>query len=204
MCGRFFLDAENAPDELQKIIGILQRRDGEAVKTGEIRPTDIAPVIANNRAMKPVPFAMRWGFSMQGAQAVINARSETAAQKPLFSDGVRQRRCLIPASLYFEWNRRGSGKTKYAIRCAGSDLVYMAGIYRREADRFAFTILTRSPAENIAFIHSRMPVLLSKDTAGKWLDLRFKAEDVLREADLNVAYQALGEEQLSFWDTENA
>lgn len=115
-------------------------------------------MIANNRAMTPTPFAMQWGYRMPDGKRIINARSETIEQRPLFLDGIRQRRCLVPALHYFEWGR--ADHIKYAIRPAGRSLMYMAGIYRMEEEGPAFTILTRAPGEEIAAIHDRMPVIL--------------------------------------------
>ncbi len=66
------------------------------------------------------------------------------------------RRCLIPASGYYEWEKRGKEKIKYAIRPEGARLLYMAGIYRIEKGAPVFTILTREVALGIAFIHDRM------------------------------------------------
>lgn len=75
---------------------------------------------------------MRWGYSFPGDRPVINARVETAADKPLFRDGMKQRRCLIPASHYFEWARQPGQRTKYALRPAQRGTVYLAGIYHLE------------------------------------------------------------------------
>lgn len=82
---------------------------GEAVKTGEVFPSDTAAVIANNRQLKPAAFPMRWGFERKGGGLVINARSETAAEKQLFRESAQLRRCLIPASCNFERERCADG-----------------------------------------------------------------------------------------------
>ena len=108
MCGRYFLAQSNQDqqsDELSRIIAALNRKKTPAsLKTsGEIFPSDIVPVLANNRQMEIEPFAMRWGYSFPNSRPIINARSETASKKALFKDGMLQRRCLIPASNYFEW-----------------------------------------------------------------------------------------------------
>ena len=125
MCGRYYIAPDEEEEDWEEIIAILQRR-GETVKTGEIFPSDTVPVIANNRSMRPTPFAMRWGYLLPNGKRVINARSETAADRALFRDGMCQRRCLIPASNYFEWKRKAAGKVKYAIRPRQSGLMYMA------------------------------------------------------------------------------
>lgn len=105
MCGRYYIAEEDCAAELQKIIEQLNRRGAE-VKTGEIYPTDTVPVLANNKSMVITPFAMKWGYTLPDGKQIINARSETAADKPLFRDGMLHRRCLIPATNYFEWEKR--------------------------------------------------------------------------------------------------
>lgn len=191
MCGRFFIAEEDPGEELQFLIDMMNRRKAAdvAVKTGgEVFPTDVVPVVANSRSMERAVFPMRWGYGRKDGHVLINARSETAAEKPLFRDGMLQRRCLIPASNYFEWERRGKEKTKYAIRAAGSGVIYMAGIYRIREGRPEFIILTREPAESIAFIHDRMPVLLPRPAQEGWLDPRSDPTEVLRAAVLDIEY----------------
>ena len=188
MCGRYFIDGDDLPEELERILEELNRKNTpENLKTsGEIFPSDVVPVLANSRRQDVQPFAMRWGYSFPGGRPVINARAETAAEKPLFRDGMRQRRCLIPASSYFEWERRDGQKIKYAIRPAGAEMLYLAGIYHLEnhdgAVAPSFAILTRSAAPEIAFIHDRMPVILPPDCARDWLKVENRADEVLRRA----------------------
>ena len=121
MCGRYYIAEDDLSDELSRMIDELNRKKTpEGLKTsGEIFPSDIVPVLANSRKQDVQPFAMRWGYAFPNGRPIINARSETAAQKPMFKDGMRQRRCVIPASHYFEWERRGAARTKYAIRTRG-------------------------------------------------------------------------------------
>ena len=102
---------------------------------------------------------------------------------------MAQRRCLIPATCYFEWEHRGKDKIKYAIAPQNSSMIYLAGIYRKESNRAACTILTREPAESIAFIHNRMPVILPAEAVGDWLNARYATMDVLRTAMLNMEYR---------------
>ena len=188
MCGRYFIDGDDLPEELERILEELNRKNTpKNLKTsGEIFPSDVVPVLANSRRQDVQPFAMRWGYSFPGGRPVINARAETAAEKPLFRDGMRQRRCLIPASSYFEWERREGQKTKYAIHPAGAEMLYLAGIYNLENHDGAvvpsFAILTRSAAPEIAFIHDRMPVILPPDCARDWLKVENRADEVLRRA----------------------
>ena len=189
MCGRFFIE-EDTGDELLAILRALNRR-GINCKTGEVLPTDTAAVIANSRALQPAPFAMQWGYTLPDGKKIINARSESAALRPMFMDGMRQRRCLVPASHYFEWTHGTRVKTKYAIRPRQAGAMYMAGLYRLEAGRAVFTILTREPAPQIAFIHHRMPVILPRDAAKAWLNLQTPAEEVIARAEQDVCFGAV-------------
>ena len=192
MCGRYYIPDEDSAAELKEIIDKINRRHnaGPVLKTGEIAPSDTAPVLANNRSLAVTPFAMKWGYTMSNGKLVFNARSETASEKPLFRDGMTQRRCLVPAAHYFEWEKRGREKIKYAIKPADVSVLYMAGIYRIENGILVFSILTREPASSISFIHDRMLVILPRELTTDWLNPRFKAEEVLRSATLDISFSA--------------
>ena len=189
MCGRYYIAEDDAAEELRQIIAAVNRRSTDVKTSGEIRPGDTVPVLANNQTLQPGAYAMRWGYTLPDGKLLFNARSETAADKALFQDGMTQRRCLIPATCYFEWERRGKEKIKYAIAPEGSQMLYLAGIYRKEDNRAACTILTREPAESIAFIHNRMPVILPAEAVRDWLNIRYDAADVLKVAQENMQYR---------------
>ena len=173
MCCRFFTGDAEDDEELRAIIDALQRRGGgEAAVARDVLPTDTAAVIASSRRLSPGVFAMRWGFSGAGGAPVINARSETAHEKPMFAESMGNRRCLIPAGWYYEWERRGRERVRYAIRSEAAGLMYMAGLYRLTGSGAQFTILTREAAGEIAFIHPRMPVILPRDALADWIDPR--------------------------------
>ena len=189
MCGRYWFDDGRDDVALQGIIDQINRNPrSEAVKTsGEVFPSDLVPVVSSSRAMKPSVFAMRWGYLMPDGKRIINARSETAGQKPLFRDGMLQRRCAVPASRYFEWQRTGGKRTKYAVWPEGGGLFYMAGLYRITDGQPEFCILTRTPADGIAFIHDRMPVILPRDGVADWIDPRYPGDALFERAVLSVA-----------------
>lgn len=197
MCGRYYIPEEDAAAELMEIIDQINRKHnaGPVIKTGEIAPTDTAPVLANNRSLNVTPFAMKWGYTMSNGMLVFNARSEEAAEKPLFRDGMAQRRCLVPAAHYYEWEKIGKQKVKYAIKPTDSETLYMAGIYRIEKGTPVFSILTREPANSISFIHDRMPVILPRDMMNDWLNPRFNANEVLQSAVLDISYNLAGPKQ---------
>ena len=191
MCGRFYIAEEDTAEDLQRIIDSLNRRyngNSPAKTRGEIRPTDIIPVVANSPSMAISAYAMKWGYTMPDGKPMFNARSETAANKPLFSDGMKQRRCLIPATCYFEWEKRGDRKIKHAIATRGQEMIYLAGIYRREGNQAACSILTREAAACVAHIHHRMPVILPAEAIPDWLNPRYDAVEVLRAAQTNMNF----------------
>ena len=189
MCGRYYIAEDDAAEELRQIIEAVNRRSTDVKTSGEVRPGDTVPVLANSPTLQPGAYAMRWGYTLPDGKLLFNARSETAADKALFQDGMAQRRCLIPATCYFEWEHRGKEKIKYAIAPEGSQMLYLAGIYRKEGNRAACTILTREPAESIAFIHNRMPVILPAEAVRDWLNIRYDAVDVLKAAQENMQYR---------------
>ena len=106
---------------------------------------------------------------------------------------MKQRRCLIPASHYFEWARQPGQRTKYALRPAQRGTVYLAGIYHLENHDGiivpAFTILTREAATEIAFIHPRMPVMLPRNVCADWLNPQMNAQELVANALTSMAFQ---------------
>ena len=181
MCGRFYVPEDASIQMIRAIVERLEHRNVK-VKTGDVFPGDMAAVVASNRQMQPQPFAMELGYHLSDGNRLINARSETASQKVMFADGIRQRRCLIPAQHYYEWEKADGKKVKYAIEPEGSEGCFLAGIYRMEAGKHVFTILTRSAAEGIAFIHKRMPVILPVEAATDWLNPKYHGDDILKAA----------------------
>ena len=199
MCGRYWIETDDTSEQLKEIIATLNRRQAESetpksIKTGEVFPTDIVPVVANSRSLKKTPFLMQWGFSGFGREKrpIINARSETAMERPMFREPLLERRCLIPASHYFEWQTQGRTKIKHAIRTI-EPMIFMAGIYRFEKDKPlpVFSILTRSAAPEIEHIHDRMPVILPGLLCDEWLKPDADVQKLIASADDRVEYGAV-------------
>jgi len=198
MCGRMYMEPEDPTGELNAIIATLKNRMGteaNAVKFfGEIFPSDTIPVITTNEKHERNVLPMKWGFpKFDGKGLIINARSETAAIKPMFKESAKSRRCIIPASHYFEWEKRENQKVKYAIRPAHGSLSYIAGLYKTDvkASQILFTVLTRQADEKISFIHDRMPVIMPKDMISDWLSPGYNFDELLREADRDMQYWAV-------------
>ena len=201
MCCRYVI--EETP-EMQSIVSDMMRsslvrkwNELYPVKQyGEMRPTDIVPVIASNRNKQRAVFPMKWGFT--GKTLLMNARVETAAVKPTFKDAWASRRCIVPASYYFEWEHLigNNGKTKtgdkYAIQPKGSSMTWLCGLYRFENDMPFFVILTREPGEQIRFIHDRMPLILPEHLVGEWINPDANPAELIREAVTDVVAEKAG------------
>jgi putative SOS response-associated peptidase YedK len=105
---------------------------------------------------------------------MINARAETVTEKPSFRSALKSRRCLVPATAFFEWKREGKSKIPYLIRMKEHNGFCFAGLWdcwkSPEGEQIeSFTIVTTTPNELISGIHDRMPVILSKESERQWL-----------------------------------
>lgn len=189
MCGRYNFSKNSSSPMVQKVLENLQDRQIE-VKTGAVNPGDVAAVIANNRKLAPQAFGMKWGYKLPDGKLIFNARSETAAQKAIFADGMRQRRCLIPADCYYEWQKTAQGKQKYQLAPSDANGFFLAGIYRIEQGSAVFSVLTKEPVESIAFIHHRMPVILPKEAMSDWLNPHYDGTEILNTAISDMRYSA--------------
>ena len=119
---------------------------------GDVCPGTAAPVLIEQGYV-----GMKWGFTTRNG-LTINARAETAAEKPMFSDSVKNRRCLIPADGYYEWNEK---KEKYFFTRSDGGLLFMAGLYRMGDDgKWRFVVVTRDAYGAAEPVHSRMPLLI--------------------------------------------
>lgn len=186
MCGRYYIDRSEGDEDLRRVIEGLNRTENPKERPeGEIFPGDTCPVLAKSMRGIPRPFWMEWGFPLQGGRA-INARAETAAGKPLFREALTARRCLIPASGYYEWGpaeTRGGRKKKVRIRFADGDtLMLLAGLYRKDADGPRFVILTMDALADTLALHPRRPVILPRSRAEEWLVSGEGGEALLRAA----------------------
>ncbi len=206
MCTRFFIEPET--EEFREILDKARAsrltgrfiHAGDALHTaGEIRPTDVVPVIAPNREGEEAVFPMRWGFRFPGRSLIVNARSETAAGKPAFRDSWSRRRCVIPASWYYEWEHLtapdGRKKTgsKYLIQPRGVSVTWLAGLYRFEEELPVFTVLTMEPVPELRRIHDRMPVILPEDQVHDWIRPETRPEKVLPHALRDMVLEAVGD-----------
>ena len=203
MCGRYWIDRSEEMDDIieqAEQSPLLDRwhraASGSMITSGEVRPTDLVPVIAPNRRGIQTVFPMKWGF--QGKSLLINARAETASEKPLFREAWHSHRCIVPASWYFEWEHLtgNDGKKytgdKYMIQPAGEQNTWLCGLYRIENGFPEFVILTKEPSEEIRFIHDRMPLMMPKSRVEEWIQPDVIPEKLLADAVSDVLYEKAG------------
>ena len=191
MCCRYWTDEspELRPIEEEMNRSPLMRKwqDKAKVKSyGEIFPTDVVPVIAPNRSGLRTVYPMKWGYS--GKSLLMNARSETAAEKLTFREDWVRHRCIVPASWYFEWEHYpgSDGKKhtgdKYMIHPKDCAVTWLCGLYRIENGLPVFVILTREPGEALRFLHDRMPLIMPEELVTEWIRPDRKPEELLSRA----------------------
>lgn len=178
MCGRFTLStsAEVVAEffELAEVPRLEPRYN--------IAPTQpVAAVVFDAQAGARALTHFQWGLIPSWSKdptigaRMINARAETVAIKPSYRSAFKRRRCLIPASGFYEWQKTGAGKQPYVIGMADGSVFALAGLWEHwssddgtEIDSCA--ILTTEPNELLAPIHNRMPVILPRAVHAPWLD----------------------------------
>ena len=169
MCGRYSLFTDDDNREILRILQeVSERRPNAAVKTGEVFPNNMAPILKLEQGIIR-PDAAVWGFPNFARKGVIiNARSETAAEKKLFRESLFSRRCIVPSTGFFEWSQ-DKAHQKYRFYLPESDILYMAGLYSVYNQEERFVILTTEGNASIRDIHHRMPVVISPDNLQYWL-----------------------------------
>ena len=189
MCGRF--TQRMTWRELHERMGLLGTPLNLRPRFNVAPSQDVAVVRANDDGRTLA--MLRWGLIPSWAREpnigykLINARSETAAEKPSFRSAWRNRRCLIPADGFFEWQPRGKTRQPWLFRLGDGAPFAFAGLWERWtvpqaaaltgslAERSpgdaveTCTILTTTANEMVAPVHGRMPVILPREAYGPWL-----------------------------------
>ena len=179
MCGRFtlFADAIQIADRFYVV-----NLDQSLVRPRyNIAPSqNIAAIVRDGERQQNRLGMLRWGLipvwakDMSIGYKMINARSETVHEKPSYKRLLKKRRCLIPASGFFEWKKVGNRKQPFHIRLKNEELFAFAGLW----DQWEYegeiinscTIITTKPNDLMKEIHNRMPVILTKENEKIWLD----------------------------------
>jgi putative SOS response-associated peptidase YedK len=181
MCGRYTLTSPD-PARMRARFGLDESAELAEEPRYNIAPTD--PVLAIRRTDEGGRAAgrLRWGLvpgrwaERRSGPPLINARAETLQSQPAFADSFRHRRCLIPADGFYEWRSDDRGKTPVWVSRPDGDLFAFAGIWAALGARdgsgelTSCAIVTCEPNRLIRPIHDRMPVVLSLEAEGRWLD----------------------------------
>lgn len=168
MCGRFSLDRFPT-----SIVEALIDAEIAFMPRSEIYPTNEVGVVIRTEHGNDFT-QMKWGWERSfSKRPLINTRSAEAWEKRTWSKALRERRCIIPASGFFEWNQNQpkGKKDKYKITPAKDDGFAFGGLYEVNSDGEMFmSILTTAPNKKMAKIHHRMPVILDKDEFSTWFE----------------------------------
>ncbi|GAB2987884.1 SOS response-associated peptidase [Nocardioides montaniterrae] len=190
MCGRYA--SSRSAEDLAEEFDVLDPRISERLAPSwNVAPTDKVYAVLERHDERQLRL-LRWGLvpswskDAKGAARMINARLETAAEKPAFRKAWASRRCLLPADGYFEWydtelTLKGKPvKQPFFIRPADGGVLAMAGLYEiwrdqslpeddPEAFRWTATVLTTEATDDIGRIHDRMPLVVPRERRSAWL-----------------------------------
>lgn len=210
MCGRYVL--KSTPKHLREAFGI----DGPDTARSEtwrprynLAPTQLAPIVRVVEGVRHLDL-MKWGLIPSWAKdpaigsRLINARSETAPEKPAFRAAFRSRRCIVPADGFYEWQQQPSGKQPFYIHRKDGGLLAMAGLWEQwmppetEVPLLTFTILTTAANAWMRPLHERMPVILEGEEVGRWLD------PAAKRAELEALLRAPGDRELEAYPVSRA
>jgi putative SOS response-associated peptidase YedK len=188
MCGRFTLTDPDADLSVQ--FGLPEIPDLEP--RYNIAPTQPVAAVrlhpqnaARELAMLHWGLIPFWAKDPKIGSRMINARSETVAEKPAFRAAFRQRRCLIVADGFYEWQKTNGTKQPYYIRLHDARPFAFAGLWERwqgpESVIESCTLLTTAPNELLSSVHNRMPVILKPSDYDLWLDPDLNHAEMLGE-----------------------
>lgn len=191
MCGRFSKNEKN--EALVEIFEAVPSNDLPKEVDYNVCPTDDITVVTSNAGSRRLR-SMRWGLIPQWYTApskgplLINARADTLAEKPAFREAARQRRCLIPATGFYEWTVENSKRLPWYIYRKDHSPIAFAGIWQMwdkgDVPIASCTIVTTEANRSMSTIHHRMPVILEVADWPLWLgEAGHGAARLMRPAD---------------------
>ena len=157
MCGRYFIDMND------QLLQAWLNHDIDFTFSGDVFPSQAALLLKLEDSLKPI--ALPWGFKVRHhKQLVINARSETINDLPLFKNAYRHQKAIVLASGFYEWD---ASKIKHRIIPKAHSLFFMAGLVQE--DNQGFAILTQPASYPLSSIHDRQPIMLDQNDIEKYL-----------------------------------
>ncbi len=187
MCGRYVL--ASSPRDVAQRFAATPSTNGFS-SSHNVSPTQVMPVVTVRNGEERLLELFRWGIVPKWGRGgatpppLINARSETVAEKVTFRKLLRNRRCLVPASGFYEWEKRGGARVPHFFSVRDEPLIAYAGIFDipasdDEGERASFTILTTAANDLVRPFHDRMPVIVRLDDFEHWLDPNVEEPDLL-------------------------
>ena len=193
MCGRYYVDDETAR-EIEKLVRDLDRRL-KMERTGDVFPSQNA-IILKGEGNHLAAEQMRWGFpGFEKGKLLINARAETALERPTFRESVQDRRCIIPARGFYEWNK---SKEKFIFERKETPVLFMAGCYNWYEGQERFVILTTDANSSVAPVHNRMPLILEPEELKDWVLDDQATESLLHKTPVLLEHHAEYEQMRLF------
>lgn len=189
MCGRLSTANLHAEDlsarfHLDKVPSYL--------KSYNVAPTQLIPAIIERGKTRSL-VNLKWGLIPHWAKdknikaSTFNARVETLTQKPFFRDSIKSKRCIVPATGFYEWQQQADKKQPYYIYRSDGQPLALAGLWDLWVDRStgeklgSCTIVTVPAIHRMSEIHERMPAIIEADFIDTWLDPEFKETHVLQD-----------------------
>jgi putative SOS response-associated peptidase YedK len=176
MCGRYAITT--APEAIRQLFGYLEQPNfPPRYNVAPTQPIPIVRLVDGKRHFALVRWGLipSWVKDPRTFSLLINARGESAAEKPAFRNAMKRRRCLVPADGFYEWKNEGAGKRPYFVRLKSGEPMAFAGLWEtwtgpngEEVETAA--IVTTNANRTLAPIHDRMPVILPPDQFDFWLD----------------------------------
>ena len=184
MCGRFTLRSNQRA--IAEVFGLA---DIPLIEPRyNVAPSQAVAAIKLHEGQRRLSF-LKWGLVPSWADdpsignRMLNARSETVAEKPAFRSAFKKHRCLIVADGFYEWQKNGKAKQPFYIRLKDGRPFAFAGLaehwHRDDKTIDSCTVITTGPNELMADIHDRMPVILSPEDYDLWLDPEFQGKEKL-------------------------
>ncbi|MAE78025.1 MAG: hypothetical protein CMJ85_14270 [Planctomycetes bacterium] len=204
MCGRYTLHSEAGEIQVHADVD----RCPVFPPRFNIAPTQEVIAVGQDRNGRRLARTLRWGLVPSWADdpkigsRMINARSESVAEKPAFKEAFRRRRCLVLADGFYEWRKDGGASVPFHIRMSGGGLFAFAGLWERWPDPsgkplMTCTILTKAADAAVRELHDRLPVVIEPGDYTEWLDA--ERQDV----NPSLVAQVTGE-RFEFWPVSRA
>ncbi len=191
MCGRFTNNAK--PEQIKKEFKVGAKNPNLFQPRFNIAPAQRIDVVLeseNERILSQLKWGLvpSWSKDTSISKGLINARAETLSEKPSFREAFKSRRCIIPASGFYEWQKKETGaKQPFYFYLKEKEVFGFAGLWEQWLDKQTgelletCTIITTEANEVLKPVHERMPVILKPENYDDWLDVKVKDTDKLQE-----------------------